>query len=280
MAASCLRVGRQGAVAQLELDSPANRNALSEVLVRELIEALAGALADPAVRVVVIGHRGPAFSSGADLKEQAAAFRGGDPGPGVAGLVPLFQLMLAADKPLVCRVGGPARAGGVGLVAACDLAVGSESADFATGEVRLGVAPAVLSVVVLPKIGLAAATRLFLTGAVIGAQEARRVGLLTEVVPDHQLESALQRLLEQLLLAEPAALAAAKGILRRVPRLEPEQAFAEMAELSARLFASPGAQEGMLAFLERRSPAWAAPPGAPPGGDGPGQPQPGRPPST
>ncbi|MGH7610935.1 MAG: enoyl-CoA hydratase-related protein [Candidatus Dormibacteria bacterium] len=258
MPGELVHVELQGAVARIELDSPHNRNALSAAMLGQLTAALQTGLQDPQVRVLVLGHRGPAFCSGADLREQAATFRQGEPGPGVGALVPLFRLMLDSDKPLVARVGGPARAGGVGLVGACDLVVATTQADFATGEVRLGVAPAVLSVVVLPKLGRAAAARLFLTGAVVGAEEACRMGLVTQVVPETELEAATSTLIDQLLLAEPGALAAAKAIIRLVPGLERDRAFSEMAELSRELFASAGAQEGMAAFLERRPPSWVA----------------------
>jgi methylglutaconyl-CoA hydratase len=146
------------------------------------------------------------------------------------------------------------------LVAACDIAIAAESATFATGEVRMGVAPAVLSVVVLPKIGRSAAARMFLTGATIDAAEAQAIGLVAHVVSDPELGEAVELVVRQLLLAHPNALATTKRILNAVPEMSRGDAFAAMVELSAQLFSSSEAHEGMTAFLERRPPSWAPPP--------------------
>src|SRR3954453_7006648 len=167
-------------VATLTLDSPANRNALSTPLMRELLDALGAALTDAAVRVVVLSHTGPVFCSGADLKETAEAR--------AAGRVPaeLLADVLAAlwefPKPVVCRVGGPARAGGLGLIAAADIAVCTREATFAFTEVRLGVIPAVISATVLPRLSPRAAAELYLTGEVFDGTRAERVGLVTAAV--------------------------------------------------------------------------------------------------
>ncbi|HVC38409.1 MAG TPA: enoyl-CoA hydratase-related protein [Candidatus Dormibacteraeota bacterium] len=260
MRASLVRSEHRGGVARIELDSPSNRNALSAELLAGLGSALAGAEADPEIRVLVLGHSGPAFCSGADLREQTRGFSVGRPAPGVGALAPLFRQLLDCPKPIVCRVAGAARAGGVGLVAAADIAIASESATFGTGEVRLGVAPAVLAVVVLPKVGRAAAARLFLTGEPVDAAAAQAMGLISQVVPGQGLDAAVEVVVDQLLLANPTALAATKRILREVPELKREPAFAAMAELSQTLFASPEAAEGMAAFLERRRPSWVSPP--------------------
>ena len=260
MAATLVRSEFSGSVARLQLDSPSNRNALSTKLLTDLTGEIERAQSDPEIRVLVLGHTGPAFCAGADLREQTAGLPEGRPAPGVGALAPLFQLILDCPKPVVCSVGGAARAGGLGLVAACDIAIAAESATFATGEVRLGVAPAVLSVVVLPKVGRSAAARLFLTGATIGAREAQAMGLLAHVVPDEELGAAVELVVSQLLLAHPSALAATKRILTEVPEMSRDHAFAAMVELSAKLFSSPEAHEGMSAFLERRPPSWAPPP--------------------
>lgn len=248
-----------GPVAHLQLDSPANRNALSAKLLTELTLGLQQAQSNPEVRVVRLGHTGATFCSGADLGEQVRRHAEEGGAPGVGALAPLFQAILDCPKPVVCAVGGTARAGGLGLVAACDIAVAAESATFATSEVRVGVAPAVLSVVVLPKVSRAAAARLFLTGEPVSAQAAQAMGLVSEVVPDQDLEAAVQLVIDQLLQAHPHALAATKRILREVPEMARDPAFAAMGELSKMLFASPEAGEGMAAFLERRRPSWAAP---------------------
>jgi len=262
MAATLVRSEFAGGVARLQLDSPGNRNALSAELLADLIGEVTRARSDPEIRVLVLGHTGPAFCSGADLREQTAGLREGRPAPGVGALAPLFQMILDCPKPVVCAVGGAARAGGLGLVAACDIAIAAESATFATGEVRLGVAPAVLSVVVLPKVGRSAAAHLFLTGATVGAAEAQAMGLVANVVSDPELGAAVESVVGQLLLAHPNALAATKRILSEVPEMRRDSAFAAMVELSARLFATAEAHEGMTAFLERRPPTWAPPPAA------------------
>jgi len=259
MVATLVRSMVSGPVARLELDSPANRNALSVQLLADLAEAINRAQSDPEVRVLVLGHTGPAFCSGADLKEQASARQEGRPVPGVGALAPLLGQIQDCPKPVVCAVSGAARAGGVGLVAACDMAIAAESASFATGEVRLGVAPAVISVVVLPRIGRTAAARLFLTGAAIGAREAQTIGLVAEVVPESDLESEVAQVVGQLLQAHPNALAATKRILQEVPGISRDEAFSAMARLSAQLFASAEAAEGMEAYLERRPPHWSPP---------------------
>ncbi|MGC1185592.1 MAG: enoyl-CoA hydratase-related protein [Candidatus Dormiibacterota bacterium] len=259
MQTSPVRSEFSGAVARLQLDSPSNRNALSNTMVAALAAEIERAQGEPQVRVIVLGHTGPAFCSGADLREQTGGVAEGRPAPGVGALAPLFRLILDCPKPVVCAVGGAARAGGLGLVAACDIAIAAESATFATGEVRLGVAPAVLSVVVLPKVGRSAAARLFLTGVTVGAAEALAMGLVAHVVGEQELGAAVELVTSQLLLAHPNALAATKQILRDVPGMPRQAAFSAMAELSAQLFASPEASEGMSAFLERRPPNWVPP---------------------
>jgi methylglutaconyl-CoA hydratase len=260
MPAGLVRSEFAGGVAQLQLDSPSNRNALSAAMLADLRGEIERAQADEQIRVLVLGHTGPAFCSGADLREQTAGIQEGRLAPGVGALAPLFQLILDCPKPVVCAVGGAARAGGLGLVAACDIAIAAESATFATGEVRMGVAPAVLSVVVLPKIGRSAAARMFLTGATIDAAEAQAIGLVAHVVSDPELGEAVELVVRQLLLAHPNALATTKRILNAVPEMSRGDAFAAMVELSAQLFSSSEAHEGMTAFLERRPPSWAPPP--------------------
>ncbi|MGH7640284.1 MAG: enoyl-CoA hydratase-related protein [Candidatus Dormibacteria bacterium] len=248
----------QGPVARITLDSPQNRNALSEELLQQLTREVTRARDEAQIRVLVLAHEGKAFCSGADLRQQTSALAQGARPEGVGGLVPLLRLLQDCPKPIVAAVGGPARAGGVGLVAACDIAVASEAASFATGEVRIGLAPAVLSVVALPRLGPTAAADLFLTGRVVGAQEALRMGLVARAVPEDQLAAEVQEVVSALLLAHPNALAACKRILARVPRLEREAAFTEMAQLSRSLFGTAEAEEGMSAFLERRPPNWVA----------------------
>src|SRR6185436_11708247 len=177
-----VEVGR--GVATLTLDSPHNRNALSSALVSQLGEALAAAVADDAVRVIVLSHTGPVFCSGADLKETAAMLAGAFEGEGdgalpVVRLAGLLEAIWECPKPVVARVGGPSRAGGLGLIAAADIAVCTTDATFAFTEVRLGVIPSVISATVLRRLAPRAAAELFLTGDVIDGRRAAEIGLVT-----------------------------------------------------------------------------------------------------
>lgn len=238
-------------VATLTLDSPANRNALSPALLATLLALLADAVADPAVRVVVLSHEGPVFCSGMDLKAVAAATESGMP---VVDLPAVLTALSTAPKPVLARVGGAARAGGIGLLAACDLAVAAGSATFAFTEVRLGVVPAVISAPVLPLLRPRAARELFLTGEVFAAARALEIGLLTAVVPDGSLDAEVGRYAELLGLGAPGALAATKALLDA-----PSTDYAELAALSARHFASEEGREGVAAFRAKRRPSWAPP---------------------
>ena len=228
-------------VATITLDSPSSRNALSVQLVGELLAHLRTVAADGDAHVVVLGHTGPAFCAGADLK--ARERRAEIPLPDVLGA--LWEL----PKPVVARVGGPARAGGVGLVAACDLAVASPAATFAFSEVRLGLVPAVISAVCLPRLSHADALELFLTGDVFDAERALSAGLVTTVADD--VDGATARVVASLRLGAPRALAAAKRIVRGPID------FAELEALSREFFAGDDAREGVAAFLEKRPPRWA-----------------------
>ncbi|GGW60806.1 enoyl-CoA hydratase family protein [Streptomyces caelestis] len=235
---------RARAVEILTLDSPHNRNALSAALVGELAEALTEAGQDTGVRAVVLTHTGNTFSAGADLR---------DPPPPEA-LVGLLRQIVELPKPVVARVTGHVRAGGLGLLAACDIAAASAEATFAFTEVRVGVAPAVISLPLLPRTDPRALARYYLTGERFDAAEAARTGLLTTHADD--VDTALAPILDGLRRSAPDALTETKRLLTaRV--LETFDRDADgLTALSARLFSSPQAREGMTAFLERRDPAW------------------------
>ncbi|HZG90064.1 MAG TPA: enoyl-CoA hydratase-related protein, partial [Pseudonocardia sp.] len=160
--------------------------------------------------------------------------------------------------PVIARLAGPARAGGVGLVAACDLAVAATEASFAFSEVRIGVVPAVISVTVLPRLTARAAQELFLTGETFDADRAARIGLITSAVPAGQLDAEVARYVDMLRRGAPGALAATKRLLREPPTGTMAERFAAMQELSAGFFAGPEGQEGMRAFAEKRPPSWAS----------------------
>jgi len=240
-------IGRTRArgVETLTLDSPHNRNALSAALVGELADALADCAKDSDVRAVVLTHTGNTFSAGADLK---------DP-PDPDALVALLRRIVAVPKPVLARVTGHVRAGGLGLLAACDIGTASTAATFAFTEVRIGVAPAVISLPLLPRTDPRALARYYLTGERFDAAEAARIGLLTATGDD--VDAVLEPVLEGLRKAAPEALAETKRLLT-VRVLEAfDRDAADLTALSARLFASAQAREGMTAFLERRDPAWA-----------------------
>lgn len=249
-------------MATITLDSPANRNALSARLMSDLLAGLRRAVDDPAARVIVLDHTGRVFCSGVDLTES----RGGGRGVPVAALPEILELLWTAPKPVVARVGGAARAGGLGLIAACDLAVADQAATFAFTEVRLGVVPAVISATVLPRLAPRAATELFLTGEIFDGARAAAVGLVTAAVPADQLDEAVDGYVRALLRAAPAALAGAKDLLRARAGGSVRAELDRLAELSVRYFAGPDAAEGMAAFAEKRDPSWVP---AGPTADGP-----------
>ncbi|MER7740537.1 enoyl-CoA hydratase family protein [Streptomyces sp. NPDC096538] len=235
---------RTRGVETLSLDAPERRNALSAALVGDLAAALTDAGKDPGVRAVVLTHTGNTFSAGADLK---------DP-PDPSALVGLLRQIVELPKPVVARVTGHVRAGGLGLLAACDVAVASRAATFAFTEVRIGVAPAVISLPLLPRTDPRALSRYYLTGERFDADEAARIGLLTAAGDD--ADDTLAPVLDGLRRSAPEALAETKRLLTaRVLETFDRDADA-LTALSARLFASAHAREGMTAFLERRDPEW------------------------
>ncbi|HEX3790922.1 MAG TPA: enoyl-CoA hydratase-related protein, partial [Pseudonocardiaceae bacterium] len=240
-------------VATITLDSPHNRNALSTQLRGELSGHLGTAIGDPAVRVVVLDHTGPVFCSGMDLKEAGGAAAGSQ---GVNEFPAILERIWTSPKPVVAKLAGPARAGGVGIVAACDLAVAADTATFAFTEVRIGVVPAVISVTVLPRLLPRAAHELFLTGETFDADRAVHIGLLNASVPADSLAAEVTRYTDMLVLGAPNALSATKQMLCRPRPTDIGDSFADMLELSAEFFASAEGQEGIKAFMAKRKPSW------------------------
>lgn len=239
-------------VATLTLDSPANRNALSAQLRRELIDHLDAAIADPAARVIVLTHTGTVFCAGMDLKESRGASAEQQ---GVNEVPRILETIWTSPTPVVAKLYGPARAGGVGIVAACDIAVAAEQATFAFTEVRIGVVPAVISVTVLPRLSPRAAQELFLTGETFDAARAVEIGLVTRTAAD--VDAEVDRYLDMLRLGAPSALAGAKDLLVRARPASMSEDFATMNALSASYFAGEEGQEGIRAFAEKRKPFWA-----------------------
>lgn len=245
-----------GGVATVTLDSPANRNALSRALLAQLHERLDAALADDLARLVVLTGAGPVFCSGADLKEGRGVSAPGSAG-GPGGLVGILEQIWYSPKPVIARVNGAARAGGLGLVAGCDIAVSVDSATFGFSEVRIGLIPAIISVVILPKMGVAKTMELFLTGDTFSAAEAVQYGLLNAAVPAERLDEGVGRYADSILKGAPGALQGCKRLVRAVPGMPIDAAFEFTAALSAEYFASDEAREGMTAFAEKRPPRWA-----------------------
>jgi enoyl-CoA hydratase/methylglutaconyl-CoA hydratase len=237
-----------GGVATITLDSPHNKNALSQQLTGELLERLEVAGADDAVRVIVVRSALAVFCSGADLSEATTVGMG----VGAQRMVDVQRAIVANPKPIVARVAGPARAGGIGIVAAADISVAGESATFALTEVRLGLAAATISLTVLPRLTDRAAAYTFLTGNGFDALEAARFGLLTLTVPDSDLDAAVDTVLTSLLKGAPQGLRETKKLLNRDLLADIDARGKDLAELSASLFGSPAAQEAMLAFLNRK----------------------------
>jgi methylglutaconyl-CoA hydratase len=250
-----VRYGVSGGVATLTMDQPHNRNAMTPALLGGLTDGLAAALADEAVGAIVLTHTGPAFCAGADLSSTPKP-RSRRKEPGLADVLEDIQ---DAPKPVVARIAGHCVGGGVGLAAACDISIAESAARFAFTEVRVGVAPAIISVVCLPKIRRADALELFLSGERISATRAAEVGLITRAVPAADLDAEVATVVGRLLAGGPSALAAAKRLVYTIPGMERKAAFARTTELSQSLFASAEAAEGMAAFREKRLPSWAPP---------------------
>ncbi|MBT8201577.1 MAG: enoyl-CoA hydratase/isomerase family protein [Acidimicrobiia bacterium] len=242
-----------GAVFTITLIDEANRNALSSALVTEFHTALDLAEADEAVRVVVVTNTGSVFCAGASLSERTTD----DPAPLEADPARLFARILRSPKPFVGKIAGHAVAGGTGLAASMDISVAIEDARFGFTEVRLGLAPAIISVICLPKMRRADAGDAFLRGRQFDAREAARLGLINQAVPADDLDERIGEIVADLLLGGPKALAAAKHILRRVPAMDVDEAMSEMAQLSAELFGSEEGQAGMSAYLAKRPAPWA-----------------------
>ncbi|QMU70879.1 enoyl-CoA hydratase family protein [Streptacidiphilus sp. P02-A3a] len=243
--------GVEQGVATLVLDSPANRNALSSRLVAELEQGLAEAGKDPAVRAVVLTHTGGTFCAGADLSEATS----GDPTANPRRLVATMRSVAELAKPVVARVDGHVRAGGLGLLGACDLVVAGPKSTFAFTEVRLGLAPAVISLALLSRLEPRGAARWYLTGAVFDAAEAQRIGLVSEASADP--EGAVAGLLDSFRKASPQGLAETKRLVTAELLRTFDRDEESMVAQSALLFGSAEAREGMLSFLERRPPNWA-----------------------
>jgi methylglutaconyl-CoA hydratase len=246
-------------VARVTLDRADRHNAFDDIVIRELTAELERLGADARVRAIVLTGAGRSFSAGADIgwmRGMAAASEQANREDALA-LAKLMRTLDGLAKPTVARVNGPAYGGGVGLVACCDIAIASSDARFAFTEVRLGLAPAVISPYVIAAIGTRQARRLFATGETFDAERALAIGLVHGVVAPDMLDSGVEAVLVQLLLGGPAAQGEIKKLVAMVARdAGAPDLEARTADLIARLRASSEGQEGLGAFLGKREPGW------------------------
>jgi methylglutaconyl-CoA hydratase len=256
-----LKVEKQGGVARVTLDRPELRNAFDDVLIGQLRKVFSEMENDRSVRVVVLAGNGPAFCAGADLNwMKRMAGYGHD--ENLADARALAEMLAALDrlpKPTIARVHGPVFAGGTGLVAACDIAVGTPEAKFCLSEAKLGLSPATISPYVLRAMGERTARRYFLTAEVFDAEEAYRVGMLSLLTRKEDLDQVISSLIEHLLAGGPEAHGKIKALIRAVAGRRPDDNLvAETARQIAEIRGSPEGREGIAAFLEKRKAGWCS----------------------
>lgn len=254
-----LQVERRGPAAWLWLNRPELRNALNGELQDLLLKAFKELESEKDTRVLVLAGRGQAFCAGGDLSrmEKAAKFSKAKSKAEAGRFAKLLYRMHTFPKPLIARVHGPAFAGGMGLVAACDLIVAAEEAEFCLPEVKIGLVPAMISPYIVRAMGEQPARRYVLTGERLAAREAHRIGFVHECVPAAELDARVEKFAAQLAQAGPQALARSKKLLAKVGKaaITPKLA-AETAAVLAEARAGEEAREGIRSFLEKRKPNW------------------------
>lgn len=254
-----LKIAKSGSVARVTLDRPEIRNAFDDALISALTSALRELDADTGVRAVVLAGSGPAFCAGGDLNwmKRMAGYSYHENLTDAQALADLMKTLDRMRKPTIARVHGPAYAGGVGLVAACDIAIGVPEATFCLSEVKLGLSPATISPYVMRAMGERMARRYFLTGEVFDAAEAQRIGLLTAVSPSEKLDGEIEEILQHLLQGGPQAMAKIKDLIRTVAASPVDDPLiADTARRIAEIRGSPEGREGVASFLEKRKPSW------------------------
>lgn len=254
-----LEVTRQDGVARVTLNRPELRNAFDDALIGKLSQAFAELAVDRSVRVIVLAGNGPAFCAGADLNwmKRMAGYSYEENLADAKGLADMLAALDRLPKPTIARVHGPVFAGGTGLVAACDIAVGTPEAKFCLSEAKLGLSPATISPYVIRAMGERLARRYFLTAEVFDAQEAYRIGMLSLLVPAGELDAAVAELVKHLLAGGPESHAKIKALIRDVAGRRPDDAVAaETAKRIAEIRGSAEGREGIAAFLEKRKPNW------------------------
>ena len=240
----------KGGAAWITLNRPEVRNALSGTLITEVYDHLANAQADDNVRCIVLTGAGKGFCSGADLKNRAV------PEGKVVAYPDLLTAIWECEKPVVAAINGPAFAGGLGLVAASDIVITAEEAMFSFSEVRIGVIPAVISVVCIPKLGTHHAMKLFVTGERFTGAQAVEMGFAHRAVARGELTAAVDEEIDAINRGGPIAVVECKKLVREVSQLSREDGFALTGEWSGRMFRSEEAAEGMAAFREKRQASW------------------------
>ncbi len=246
-------------VARLTMNRPDIRNAFNEQLISEICDTMGRFNADANVRLIVLTGAGKAFSAGADLNmmQRAAGYSAAENKDDARRLAHMLSSIYHSPKPTVALVNGPAMGGGIGLIAACDIAIGADTAFFALSEVRVGLIPAVISPFVIQAIGVRQARRYFVTGERFDAVEARRIGLLHKLSAADALNDELEITLADLLVCGPTSQERAKELIRKVKfRPISEPVMEETATMIAKTRASKEGKEGVTAFLEKRKPSW------------------------
>lgn len=257
-----LEVTRQDGVARVTLNRPELRNAFDDALIGKLSQAFAELAVDRSVRMIVLAGNGPAFCAGADLNwmKRMAGYSYEENLADAKGLAGMLAALDRLPKPTIARVHGPVFAGGTGLVAACDIAVGTPEAKFCLSEAKLGLSPATISPYVIRAMGERLARRYFLTAEVFDAQEAYRIGMLSLLVPAGELDAAVAELVKHLLAGGPESHAKIKALIRDVAGRRPDDAVAaETAKRIAEIRGSAEGRDGIAAFLEKRKASWCSP---------------------
>lgn len=255
--APLVRYELRGGAAYLTIDSPHNRNAISERLLADLSAGVDRAGSDDGARAVVLAHAGGTFCAGADLKEAAANGAGADPKSRTLAMIGAMRGVIECPKPVIAQVDGHVRAGGFGLIGSCDFVFAGPASSFAVTETRIGVAPAMVSLVLLPHLPSRVASSLLLTGRKFDAAQAAGYGLITAAVDDPAAAVADQ--LAELQLCSPQGLRETKQILWHDVLASFDARSEPLADQSSRLFGSPESVEGITAFLQKRAPSWAEP---------------------